>query len=326
MCKRSILVTGASGFIGRALCAELVNAGHKVVGAVRSEPSERITGVNYITVGDINSETQWTSYLDDVDVIIHLAARVHQLNENTNDLIKKYRKVNVEGTLHLANSALNANVRRFIFLSSIKANGEKTVKGMHFSAQSTPEPCDPYGISKYEAEVSLKALTSDTNLDIVILRPPLVYGPKVGGNFIRLLGIISKGMPLPFGAVNNKRSMIFLYNLTDVIRVCIDHPKAAGKVLLVSDKEDLSTAELITKIASIMKKNILLLSIPIVFMHKLATLLGKKQEIERLCESLSLDIDETTQLLDWVPPISMDEGLTQTIAWYHDAFNTHKRQ
>jgi len=323
MTNQNILITGATGFIGEALCTVLINSDYRVTGAVRKKPKKIIPGVRYIPVGDINSLTSWDSYLDDIDVVIHLAARVHHIHENTNNLMRKYRKVNVEGTLRLASSAIKANVSRFIFLSSIKVNGEKTDQGILFNSGSNPEPSDPYGISKYEAEKSLKQLACGTHLDVVIIRPPLVYGPRVGGNFIRLLNIVNKEIPLPFGSVNNKRSMIYLYNLIDLIRVCINHPKAVGKVLLVSDKESVSTPELIAKIASAMEKNVWLLTVPIVFIHVLAFLISKKQEIERLCESLSLDIDETIRLLDWEPPISMNDGLSQTVAWYNDMLKKH---
>ena len=233
---KTILVTGATGFVGTALCEVLLEQGFKVRAAVRKVDSQ--TASNAVSIGEINSNTDSVDALSEVDTVIHLAARVHVMNVTATDALAAYRKVNVEGSVHLAQVAVKAGVKRFIFLSSIKVNGESTPPGHPYSPEDIPAPVDPYGISKLEAEIALQQLAKETTLEVVIIRPPLIYGPGVKANFKNMLSIVNKGLPLPLGAIHNKRSLIALDNLIDFIICCINHPAAANETFLVSDGVD----------------------------------------------------------------------------------------
>lgn len=308
----TILVTGANGFVGHALCAELVRRGVKVRGAVRSLAHLLDPIGEPVEIGDINAATDWSGMFAGIDAVIHLAARVHLMHDDAVDPLAEFRKVNVEGTLNLAKQAAKAGVRRFIFISSIKVNGESTQSGKPYTADDRPAPVDPYAISKHEAEVALRQIADETGMEVVIIRPSLVYGPGVKANFLNMMHWLNKGIPLPLGAVNNKRSLVALDNLLDLIMTCIDHPSAANQTFLVSDGEDISTTELLERMATALGKPARLLPVPMDLLQLGATLLGKRAFYQRLCGSLQVDMGKTRDLLDWAPPVSVDEALQKT--------------
>lgn len=303
------LVTGANGFVGSALCARLLRDGTAVRGAVRSLRSTP-DGVEAIAIGSLSSETDWTVALRSVDQVVHLAARVHVMNDKSTDPLAEFRRVNVEGTANLARQAAAAGVRRFVYLSSIKVNGEFTQEGHPFSADDAPAPEDPYGVSKHEAEQALRQIAVDTGMEVVIIRPPLVYGPGVKANFESMMRWLARGVPLPLAAVTqNRRSLVALDNLVDLIMVCLSRPAAANQTFLVSDGEDLSTAELLKRMRAAMGKPARLFYLPPVLLKLGAQLVKKPGIYQRLCGSLQLDITKTRRLLGWSPPVSVDEGL-----------------
>ena len=303
------LVTGANGFVGSALCARLLRDGTAVRGAVRSL-SSLPDGVEAIAVGRLSSETDWTVALRRVDQVVHLAARVHVMNDKSIDPLAEFRQVNVKGTANLARQAAAAGVRRFVYLSSIKVNGEFTQEGHPFTADDAPAPEDPYGVSKHEAEQALRQIAADTGMEVVIIRPPLVYGPGVKANFESMMRWLARGVPLPLAAVTqNRRSLVALDNLVDLIITCLSHPAAANQTFLVSDGEDLSTAELLESMGAAMGKPARLFYLPPALLKLGATGLNKPGIYQRLCGSLQLDIAKTRQLLGWTPPVSVDEGL-----------------
>ena len=303
------LVTGANGFLGRALCTELISQGLVVLAAVREKPA--IENCTPVVIGDINSATDWSAALSGVDVVVHLAARVHVMNDQAADPLAEFRKVNVQGTLNLARQAVTAGVKRFIFVSSIKVNGEQTPLGQPFTALDTPNPQDAYGISKYEAEQSLLALAKETGLEVVIIRPPLIYGAGVKANFASMMNVVKHGIPLPLGSIRNKRSFVFIDNLVSLILKCIDHPNAVNQVFLVSDGHDLSTTELLQECAIALGVKARLLPVPQVLIEAGASLLGKKDFAQRLCGNLQVDITHTRKLLDWEPHVTVAEGLKE---------------
>lgn len=303
------LVTGANGFVGSALCARLLRDGTAVRGAVRS-PGSQPGGAEAIAIGSLSSETDWTVALTNVDQVVHLAARVHLMNDKSSDPLAEFRRVNVEGTANLARQAAAAGVRRFVFLSSIKVNGEFTEAGHPFTADDVPAPEDPYGVSKHEAEQLLRHIAAETGIEVVIIRPPLVCGPGVKANFESMMRWLSRGVPLPLAAVTqNRRSLVALDNLVDLIVTCLSHPTAANQTFLVSDGEDLSTANLLRRMGAAMGHPARLFYLPPAFLKLGATLLNKPGIYQRLCGSLQLDIAKTRQLLGWTPPVSVDEGL-----------------
>lgn len=312
----TILITGADGFVGAALCDRLRNEVIPLRGVVRRLKSPLDSDQNMVAVGDISARTDWSSALQDVTEVVHLAARMHLMNESSHDLISEFRRVNVEGTASLARKAAAHGVRRFVFLSSIKVNGELTGAGQPFTATDAPSPEDPYGVSKCEAEQMLWQIATETGMEVVVLRPPLVYGPGVKGNFIRLMRLIDKQLPLPLGAIQNQRSLIYLDNLVDAIRVCLTHPKAAGKTFLVSDGEDVSTPELIRRVAAALGRRPLLLPIPVSWMKWAGAFLGKRAAVDRLLGSLCVDMIPLREQLGWNPPYTMQAGLEATAQWY----------
>jgi nucleoside-diphosphate-sugar epimerase len=313
----SVLVTGVNGFVGQALTRYLMMSGMKVVGAVRNNASMlcHAEGLDFIEVGEINALTNWVKALTGVDAVIHLAARVHVMQEASSDPLAEFRKVNVAGTERLAREAASAGVRRFVYVSTIKVNGEQTER-VPFTETDLPNPQDPYGISKWEAERMLQRVAQETGLEVVIVRPPLVYGPQVRGNFLRLLNLVKRGMPLPFGAINNCRSLIYLGNFVDALKVCLTHPNAANKIFLVKDAEDVSTPRLIRVLAEALGKNAQLLPVPPSWMRMAGGLAGKSGEVERLLGSLVLDDSAIRRELGWKPPFSMREGLRETAEWF----------
>ncbi|MBY0579478.1 MAG: SDR family oxidoreductase [Burkholderiales bacterium] len=307
-----ILVTGANGFVGEVLCRKLVERGFEAKGAVRSEDIPLAPGVEKIVAGSIDSSTDWSSALKGIDCVIHLAARVHVMKEESPDPLAEFRHVNTEGTRRLALAVAEHGVKRLVYVSSIKVNGEAT-KGEPFSEQGAPNPQDPYALSKWEAEQSLLEISRETGLEIVILRPPLVYGPGVGGNFIRMLEWLKKGIPLPLGSVKNRRSMIHVENLADALILCSTHPDAKNETFLVSDSECISTPDLIRMLSEKMGREARIFPFPVPLLHVLGRLTGKSAEIERLTGSLEIDSSKIRQKLGWKPPHSILDGLKDTV-------------
>ena len=316
-----ILVTGVSGFVGSALCSHLLAQGHAVRAVVRSADSVLSgAGLDVVAVGDVGAQTDWSAALVGVDCIVHCAARPHVMHEAAADALAAYRTVNVVGTHRLAEQASTLGVRRLVFLSSIKVNGESTDGLPHpFGARNdegeldAPAPEDPYGVSKWEAEQALWAVSSQTGLDVVIVRPPLVYGPGVKGNLLRLLRWVELGVPLPLGAVQNQRSLVGLDNLVDLLGRCIDHPAAVGQTLLVSDGEDVSTPDLLRHMAAGLGRSANLLPVPKPLLRLAAYALGKQAEVDRLIGSLQIDSRYTCDLLDWTPPTSVVKGIRDMV-------------
>lgn len=310
-----VLLTGATGFVGRGLLermSALVDL--ELIAAVRRPVAGFPEHVTSQLVGGLEADTDWRKLLDGVEVVIHSAARVHVMADKASDPLAAFRKVNVEGTLNLARQAVAAGVRRFIFISSIKVNGEGTPVGVPYFADAQPAPADPYGISKMEAEQGLRALATETGMEVVIVRPVLVYGPGVKANFLSMMRWLNKGVPLPFGAIYNRRSLVALDNLVDLIVTCIDHPAAANQTFLVSDGEDLSTSELLRRMGVALGKPARLLPVPSRFLEAGAAMLGRQALAQRLCGSLQVDISKTRELLGWTPPVSVDDALRQTAA------------
>lgn len=303
-----ILVTGASGFVGGQLITRLAAQPSAVArGAVRAKSEGDHSGL--IAVGEISGDTDWSEALLGQRVIVHTAARAHIMDDTAADPLTEFQNVNVAGTLNLARQAAEAGVRRFVFISSIKVNGEQAPLGACFTAEDTPAPQDPYGISKWEAEQGLQQIAWDTGMEVVVIRPPLVYGPGVKGNFASMAKLLAKGLPLPLGAIHNKRSLVALDNLIDLIITCIDHPAAANQVFLVSDGEDLSTSELLRRVGRAMGRPARLLPVPAGLLQFGATVLGKKAIAQRLLGSLQVDISKNKEILGWEPSVSVDEGL-----------------
>lgn len=308
------LVTGATGFVGTALLARLSADGASCVAAVRCQIELQHAGVRQSVIGDLSPKTQWSHALVDVDVVVHLAARVHVMHDTTANPLAEFRKINVQATLNLARQAVEVGVRRFIFVSSVKVNGESTADGAPFMAEDSPSPADPYGVSKMEAEKGLREIALSTGMEVVIIRAPLVYGPGVKANFAALMRAVQRGWPMPFGAVHNCRSLVALDNLVDLIVVCLEHPQASNQTFLVSDGRDLSTNELVRGIACALGVPVRLLPIPIWTLRGIGVVIGKKDVVERLTSNLQVDISKAYQLLGWVPPVSVEEGLRQTVA------------
>jgi UDP-glucose 4-epimerase len=308
----TVFITGATGFVGGATLSRLVAENYEVTAALRIGSKALEVNVEEFYVDNFYGATNWGEGLGGVDVVIHAAARVHVMNDTEVDPLAAFRRVNVEGTLNLARHAANRGVRRFIFVSSIKVNGEGTPPGVAYLPEDTPAPKDPYGISKMEAEQGLRDLSAETGMEVVIIRPVLVYGPGVKANFRSMMRWLDKGVPLPFGAIHNSRSLVALDNLVDLILTCIDHPAAANQTFLVSDDEDLSTTQLLRKMASALGRPARLLPIPSWVLGGAATLLGRKNLSNRLCGSLRVDISKTRSLLGWSPPVSADAALKAT--------------
>ena len=305
-----ILVTGATGFVGTAMIERLVRDGRHVTRAtVRRAGSLAAPNIE-VAMGDLAPGTNWTPALADVTAVVHLAARVHIMRETDANPLEAFRQTNVTGTLELARQAADAGVKRFVYLSSIKVNGESGT----YTESDPPAPEDAYGISKLEAEEGLRELAARTGMAVVIVRPPLVYGPGVRANFRALTKAIGSGMPLPLGAIHNRRSLIGLDNLVDFILLCVEHPDAANETFMVSDGEDLSTTSLVRRLAHAMGRPARLIPVPVPLLMAAATLLGRRDVARRLVGSLCVDITKARQRLAWVPPMSMDEELRRTAA------------
>jgi nucleoside-diphosphate-sugar epimerase len=309
--REQVLVTGASGFIGGALVRQMTRIGYPVIAVSRQRI--QIAGTQCEPVhGD--HTIQMDHLLEKTSFVIHAAARVHLMQDSAANPLAEFRKVNVEETLKLARQAAKAGVKRFVFMSSIKVNGEVTEPGQVFSADDAPNPLDAYGVSKHEAELGLRQIAVDTGMQVTIIRPPLVYGPGVRANFHALMQAVARGIPLPLGAIDNPRSLVALDNLLDFIEACIKHPAAANQTFLVRDEEDLSTPELIRSMARAMGKPARLIPVPVWMLEAGGALFGKREVVRRLCGNLQVDIEKARNLLGWVPPISVVEGLRRAVA------------
>jgi len=306
-----LLLTGATGFLGNRL-VEVVQqqrSNTQLSCAVRRHIKD-LPG-QIFQIDGLDRTTDWSAAVRGQNVVIHAAARAHVMKDSATDPLAEYRRVNVDGTLNLARQAAEAGVERFIFISSIKVNGEKTEKGCPFTADAIPEPQDDYGISKWEAEQGLAQIASETGMEFVVIRPTLVYGPSVKGNFAKLITFLDKGLPLPFGAVDNQRSLIALDNLIDLIMTCADHPNAKNQVFLASDGEDVSTTTLLRELALAMGKSARLMPVPVDWLTFGARLLGKEAVAQRVLGSLQVDISKAQDLLGWQPPLTLRAGLSK---------------
>jgi nucleoside-diphosphate-sugar epimerase len=310
----TLFVTGATGFVGRSLVNRLATEGWLVTAAVRNPSTSLPATVQSFRVGNITPDTDWFGALEGIQTVIHLAARVHVMTDSAVDPLAEFRRVNVAGTERLAREAAKAGVQRLIFVSSIKVNGEGT--NTPYCEAQPARPSDAYGISKWEAEQALRGIETETGMEVVIIRPPLVYGPGVKANFLNLVKIVNSGIPLPLASVTNKRSLIYIENLVDAIVSCVSKPNAAGQTYLVSDGEDVSTPELVRRIASALEKPVRLFPFPAGLMRAAGKLLGKSEPVDRLTGSLQIDSSKIRRDIGWEPPCTMEQGLKRTAEWY----------
>ena len=308
-----LMVTGASGFVGNAIVnRSIANSSWHLRAAARGRLAEVPDGVELVRVGDLAGDTDWRSAVAGVDAVVHAAARVHVMRDSAANPETEFRKANVDGTINLARQAVKAGVKRFVFISSIKVNGEYTLPGRPYTADDIPAPADFYGISKKEAELGLTQLAHETGLEVVIIRPVLVYGPGVKANFRSMMHWLYRGIPLPLGALRNKRSFVSLDNLTDLVMACLSHPAAANQVFLASDGEDLSTPALLRRMAVALGRPVRLFPISPLILRGVARIARRADFAQRLCCSLQVDIAKNKRVLGWAPPASLDEGLKQT--------------
>ena len=315
--SEGILVTGATGFVGGAVLRRLLSDGrHSLVAPVRTRDASLHAKVKVLHVAGLGKDTDWSGCLRAITAIVHCAGRVHVMKDEEVDLIAAYRRTNVAGTLALARQAAQAGVRRFVFVSSIKVNGEQTLPGRPFRADDAPSPEDASGVSKFEAEQGLFALARETGFEVTVIRAPLVYGPGVKGNFAAMLRWVTRGIPLPLGAVRgNRRSLVGLDNLVDLIATSLDHPAAGNQVFLAGDGEDLSTAALLERLADAMDRRVRLVPVPVWALEKAATLVGKRDVAIRLCRSLQVDISKAREILGWGPSVSLDDGFRKAVGY-----------
>ncbi|MGO2510215.1 MAG: UDP-glucose 4-epimerase family protein [Vibrio hibernica] len=314
-----LLITGATGFVGERLLKAALSQDYRI-SAIARETKLHTHEKQYPQAqwwkGELASDYNWTSALSHIDCVIHCAARVHQMSEPEQNIQQNYDEANFHATVNLAKQASSLGVKRFIFISSIKVNGECTQIGKPFLSQASSVPSDPYGLSKYKAEEALKRLSLQTGMEVVIIRPPLVYGQGVKANFESMIKWASRPIPLPLGAIDNQRSMVFIDNLIDLILICTHHPKAANHTFLVSDGIDVSTSQLLRQIKKASQSRCILLPIPMSWFSMTAKLLNKPLIAQRLCGSLQVDISHTQKQLNWQPPVSWEQGISETVRYY----------
>jgi nucleoside-diphosphate-sugar epimerase len=319
-----ILVTGANGFVGRSVCRKLIASGSVPIAGIRDlniwpELQQAVPGLNQVSLlGDLGADPNLRDSFSGASVVVHLAARVHVMRDSARDPLREFRKVNLNGTRSIALAAVAAGVRRLIFVSTVKVHGEFTSENP-FRENIPPNPVDPYGISKWEGEEALRAIAAETGLELVIVRPPLVYGPGVRGNFLRLIKLVDLGVPLPWPQRANSRSMIGVGNLADFIQRCVDHPEATGHSFLVKDSEDVSTRELMTRLARLLHRPLRLVPVPKALIRLAAKLALKPDAASRLLDSLVVDSGQAQRLLGWTPPLTLDDGLASTVRWYKES-------
>jgi nucleoside-diphosphate-sugar epimerase len=306
-----VLITGAGGFVGKSLTAEIYRQGYSVRAATRSKVI-KVEGPEVIVVADIDGDTDWLAALKDVDMVIHLAARVHMMTDYSANPLADFRKVNVDGTKCLAEAAARAGVKRFVYVSSVKVNGEQTTSP--YTELNEPKPQDAYGIAKWEAEQVLHKVTAETSMEVVIVRPPLVYGAGVKGNFAQMIKVLAKGIPLPFASVKNIRSFIYVENLVHALILCATHPGAAGQTYLVSDGQDISTPDLLRKLSSAVGRSAKLLPCPLALIRLAGRLFGKSDQIDKLVGSLQVDSSKIRCELGWQPPFTVAEAVKATMS------------
>ena len=310
----NVLVVGSTGFVGRQLALEIKQRGFNLKATLRTSNQKFGDEIDFIVTGDLDSNFDWDIHMQGVTTVIYAAARVHIMTENTKNSLEKYRAINVDSAAHCANIAASSGVKRFIYISSIKVNGEFSELNKPFSSDQIPQPHDAYALSKLEAEIQLKKIGAETKMEVVIVRPPLIYGPGVRANFLQMLLWLKAGVPLPFGLIKlNKRSFIAIDNLVDLIITCIWHPNARNNIFLASDGNDVSTNELLLILSSLMKIPSRLFRCPAWLLLFIAHLIGRGRQVSRLVDSLQIDISQTCEKLNWMPPISMEEGLRRTV-------------
>ncbi|MCK1793567.1 UDP-glucose 4-epimerase family protein [Pseudomonas violetae] len=315
--RETVLLTGASGFVGGAILREMAHRDiFNIKIATRDPMAVASTIFDSVLFRELDVQQCWAQALNGVDIIVHSAARVHVMNERAANPLAEFRKTNVEGTLNLARQAAGMGVKRFVFISSIKVNGEVTSSGCPYTAESLAAPVDEYGISKHEAEIGLLKIATDSHMQVVIIRPVLVYGPGVKANFLTMMRILEKNIPLPFGSIDNRRSLVALDNLVDFVNVCLTHPAAANQIFLVSDGDDLSTTQLLKKLSRALGSHTILLPIPERLIRIASSIVGKAKLTDRLCGSLQVDITKNKTLLGWTPPVSVDDALNKTVKHY----------
>jgi len=320
-----VLVTGANGFVGKVVCRRLIEAGYTPRAGLRDVklwPALQATtpGLDdYAKIGDLGANPDLRLALKDVSAVVHLAARVHLMYDNALDPLNEYRRVNVRGTAVIARAAAAEGVRRFVFVSTVKVNGESTT-GRPFTEGDLPAPQDPYAVTKWEAEEALRCVSAETGLEVVIIRPPLVYGPGVRANFLRLMRLVERGLPLPLPNTNNRRSLIGVENLADCLIRCVTHLGAVNHTFMVSDGQDVSTRELVVRLAPLLGRSARFLPVPELALRLAARLVGKQSAIDRLLGSLEIDSNKVRRTLEWEPPITLGCGLEATALWYLESF------
>ena len=309
-----VLVTGATGFIGRELCAALARAGFIVRAALRNGSLPAAHAAEHVIVGDVGAATEWETALRDVAVVIHAAARAH-VTSDAASAAERFLETNARGTQRLAWAAKNSGIRQLIYLSSIKVNGEET-RGRPYSASDEPAPQDAYGASKWLGERHVLEVAANSKMTAAIVRPPLVYGPRVKANFLRLLRWVDKERPLPFGAIRNRRSLVSVWNLCDFLIRLLSASNTQNRVWMVSDGEDISTPDLMRLIGACMHRRMRIFPVPAALMRAFGRMVGRAAEVDRLCGSLAVDIEESCEQLRWRPPVALDRGIARTVDWY----------
>ena len=310
-----VLLTGATGFVGKTAAKTLGEAGVTVHATMHRPSAEKhLTGLRAVPVGELSSATDWHAALKDIDAVVHLAGRAHVLKEGAADPLAECRRINRDATLNLARQAAAVGAKRFVFVSTVKVNGEGREEP--YTALDAPDPHDAYAASKWEAEQGLHEIAAQTGLEVVILRPPLIYGPGVKANFLRLLQAVDRGLPLPLGAVRNRRSLLYVENFASALLTCLTRPEAAGKTYFVRDGEDVSSGELVHRLARALGRPVRLLPVPPALLRLAGAALGKKTAVDRLLGSLTVDDTPLREELGWAPPFTLDEGLAATARWY----------